>query len=169
MSMLPVLRWWCVAILGIAPLMAHAQEDPPSGPDVLPADVASALAQARLLELLALDPEPRKVHCRNCLHQYRIRKSVQLRGSRRIDALRDAIQAAVQGGDAGETSLCFVPRHGVRFLRPKQPFSLVICFECGAIEIRRDDGQSDHVSIGEVGQDALDRLLHQRRHSDPEE
>lgn len=96
----------------------------------LPKEVREAFDKASEFELYSLDPaRPIKKNDKDVLfHDWKVLGKTTLKGE---DArkVRSAIDKGRKDSD-GLVAACFNPRHGVRFVRDKKTYDIVICYEC---------------------------------------
>ncbi len=105
----------------------------------LPKDVVDGLASTSQVTLLSLQPwggpdvPPWQFHAHHVLGR------VELTGEQAKKAIR-ALNAAVSGGDANLFSMCLInPRHALVFKAGGDTYDLLICYECGQLEVYKND------------------------------
>lgn len=124
--------------------------------NALPADVVTALATTSDAELISLEPTVSNDAAGERLNNRLVLGSTRLRG----DEAR--LAAAEFGGSVrkwnGMVAACFDPRHALRFRDQAHTYLLVICFDCGSMEVYSDGVQLK--GTGVTGSPAaLDGLL----------
>ena len=120
----------------------------------LPAELENLLTNADTFTLFSINPDNYFYHkSTNTFQGYVILgqldvKSVETR-TKLIADLDDGIRqvAKSEAGGLYISTGCFNPRHGIRAKKGDNSVELLICFECGQIEIHSNDGKSWHFSI----------------------
>jgi hypothetical protein len=94
----------------------------------LPDNITAILDKATEIELLSLDPTPRKDDDKD-FHGYKILGKTTVKDAETRKALLAALYKGIKDSD-GSAAKCFNPRHGVRATVDSKTVELVICFEC---------------------------------------
>jgi TPR repeat protein len=130
-------------------------------PPKLPEEVLKALDSPSSITLYSIQPWGGPDLPEWAFHEHHQNGHVELnheQARRAIAALNDAISKGV----AGLESLCLInPRHALRVVSSGITYDILICYECGQLELYKND-QPLHFS-GSIGSkpDALNRLLQQ--------
>jgi hypothetical protein len=112
----------------------------------LPPAAEDGLEHADVFEVLALDPVPSEEVPANAFHGH----TVLGRATVTDAALRTRIVRTIErGAGHGTRSKCFNPRHGVHTMHGSKMVDLMICYECGEIDVY--DGTESQLSTSDVG------------------
>jgi hypothetical protein len=115
----------------------------------LPAEVENLLTNADEFTLFSINPDPDFNHqLTNTFQGHAILgqlniKSVETR-TKLIAVLDDGIAqvAKIEAGGMYWSANCFNPRHGIRAIKGDTSVELLICFECGQMQIHSNDGRN---------------------------
>jgi len=107
-----------------------------------PAPTKRILEQADTFILLSLEPhrrsnsDPPAPPTQEKLRGYNVLGSTEIRDARERSELLQALYRGVEAaGD--DLAMCFNPRHGIRATSSHGTIELVICFECGGIQLHQ--------------------------------
>lgn len=123
---------------------ARAAKLPPADLDPIPAAYRDVLEKADTLELLSLNHFP-DAGAKKLFHGNEILGRTALTKDQRgkvLAALADATKKPGLGG-AG----CFIPRHGLRATHDGVTVGLVICLECGKIDMYYGESDTYHTKL----------------------
>jgi TPR repeat protein len=132
-------------------------------PPTLPEEVLKALNSHSSITLYSLQPWGGPDLPEWDFHGHHQNGHVELKPPQAKQAIA-AVNDAISKGVAGLESLCLInPRHALRIISSGNTYDILICYECGQLEIYRN-GQPLPFS-GSIGSkpDALNRLLRQER------
>jgi hypothetical protein len=92
----------------------------------LPKEVREAFDQAAEIELYSLNPNPDRE--KTDFHGWQSLGKTTLKGED-LKTVRDAVEKG-RKESTGDVAGCFIPRHGIRIVREKKTYDLVICYQC---------------------------------------
>ena len=113
----------------------------------LPAALKRVLSDADEFILLSLDPTPDFEHkSKNTFKRYPVIGQTKIKASSTRTQLTEELDSAIRAGDgltfsngvvflSGPFASCFNPRHGIRARKSGETVELLICFECGQVQI----------------------------------
>ncbi len=124
----------------------------------LPRAVDRALAKPGRVELLSLSPGSQSTNSGEAFHGWRILGRTLVADHSVKAHVLAALRRGIGESD-GSMSLCFEPRHGLRFTSGKTVVDLVICFECRQIQSYLNGGEKPTASTSTSPEELLDRVL----------
>src|SRR5436190_10180207 len=108
----------------------------------LPPVAKKVLAAAEAVELLSIDkpagPADRKPGEAERFHENAVLGSTTVTGRAAVAKLVGQIEKGVTDATILDKALCFHPRHGLRAKAGGSVVELVICYECGQINVYLD-------------------------------
>src|SRR5438105_6876600 len=125
----------------------------------LPKEVTEGLASSSSITLYSLQPwgGPDIPQCD--FHGHHILGRLDLSPNQAKTAIA-ALNAALLAGDANVVSACLInPRHALAFKRGNDAYAILICYECGQLEILKNDQQLPFDGMIGGKPDVLNRLL----------
>jgi hypothetical protein len=120
----------------------------------MPAVAWDALATADEFELYSLEPK----YLHQDLSHFDVLGKISITNPQDREKLRDALQSGVRESD-GSMYRCFNPRHGIRVTKDGVATDFVICFECGQVEVLRDNQRIAYFPVTRSPQPTFDALL----------
>jgi TPR repeat protein len=130
-------------------------------PPELPDEVLKALDSPSSITLYSIQPWGGPDLPELDFHGHHQNGHVELRQRQATQAVA-ALNNAIAKGNAGLESLCLInPRHALRVISNGNTYDILICYECGQIELYKNDQPLQF--SGSIGgrPDALNRLLQQ--------
>lgn len=123
-----------------------------------PADARAVLQGSRQFTVLSLNPIHGSDESKRGFHSFRVLGQTTISKPKNRARLLAALNNSVAGGTL--MACCFDPRHGVRARHAGKTVDLLICFECGIMEIYVDKRkQPKSVPVSDAVQPMLDRIL----------
>ena len=161
-----------IGLLNAPPLFASETNSVSPQSGSLPVELENLLTNADEFTLFSINPDPDFDHQSTnifqghaILGQLNI-KSVETR-IKLIAVLDDGIaqMAKIEAGGMYWSTDCFNPRHGICASKGDKSVELLICFECGQIQIHSNDGRSWNFGLpvgkGHGSQNVFDCILKQ--------
>jgi hypothetical protein len=130
----------------------------------LPDEIESILEEAETFELLSIDPElvalKEKPADAEAFHGYHVLGSTKITDKKTQHNLIAAVDRSM-AKSLGSGFKCFFPRHGIRAIHNGQTVDLLLCFQCGNMEIHLNDNRlpTEYIARGE--QSVFDDVLTQ--------
>jgi hypothetical protein len=121
----------CLLILATVCLAGDKQDNK------LPQEVEDAMDHAKEAYLYSLDPAPLAEATPDTFHGHHLHGRIKLGTHDRklsVETLRNAVASW-----KGRVALCFNPRHGLRVISDAHTYDVLICYECMAFQVLRDD------------------------------
>lgn len=109
--------------------------------NILPPECHSFLLAAEKFDLLSLNPNWVEVDAPGLTNELFHRHQILGQSSVTNRKLREELVQSLADGikhSRGIASKCFNPRHGIQARRGTNTLDLVICFECGSLQLYRD-------------------------------
>ena len=134
----------------------------------LPREAKRILDRAEKLELILIEPSGGRYHpnieyklnSQDRYYGYEVLGKAVVSGARAKE-LRRALYSGVAAIRAGESAMCFSPRHGLRATHKGRTTELLICFQCMNLSTYTADGQRHPpmTAIARGAQPVFNRLL----------
>lgn len=142
---------WLTCALGA---VAACQERP--GNNDWPGDVREAFEKAAEFDLYSLDPsdggrEAVGFHGWKILGKTLVKEEVAKK-------VRDAVDKGRRESD-GTVAKCFEPRHGIRIVREKKTYDLVICYACLSAEVYEGEEMRSRFLTTPAPAEVLNKVL----------
>jgi TPR repeat protein len=134
---------------------------PHPAPPKLPEEVLKALDSPSSITLYSIQPWGGPDLPEWDFHGHHQNGHVELKQKKAKQAIA-ALNDAISRGNAGLESLCLInPRHALRVISSGNTYDILICYECGQLELYKNDQPLPF--SGSIGSkpDALNRLLQQ--------
>ena len=146
-----VLRW-CAAVAAVGLGGAAGGEDKPG--KALPGAVLAVLEKAGEVTVYSLAGTAEKGEGGTW-------RGAKVLGKTAVkdDARKAVVAAAAKAvAEGGQPARCFIPRHGVEATHDGKTVALVICFECGRVEVYDGDNRTS-LTVSPSAQKGLDDVL----------
>lgn len=119
-----------------------------------PKGVSETFGKATEFELYSLDPSKES---KEGFHGWTILGKTSIKGE-----LAQKVRAAIEKGvseNTGTKGGCFNPRHGIRIVREKKVYDMVICFQCQQIYVYEGDKDIDFALTSDSPAELLNKVL----------
>lgn len=124
--------------------------------DPIPAAYREVLENAETLELLSLNSNP-EPSATKLFHNNEILGRTKLGKEQRRKVLTAMSEATKKAGLGGAG--CFIPRHGLRATHKGITVGLVICFECGKIDLYYGESDQYHTLVSNTPAKLFNEIL----------
>jgi hypothetical protein len=123
-----------------ATAVGHAQEEKEKKKEKenkLPEEVEKAIRSPQEAFLYSIEPPQLRRTTPDTFHGYQMHGRMKLEAGDQKFAL-ETLRSAVASWE-GVSALCFNPRHGLRLVTKTHTYDVVMCYECMAFQVFRDD------------------------------